>query len=534
MMRGHAAGARPMPGIGVCRAPRGMRGQALVLFVTLLGVLCLGVLLLFNTGQVVNRKVRLTNAVDAAAYSVAAEEARKLNFAAYMNRGRVANEVAVAQMVSIWSYYNFVQNHVEMHREISQWLAMIPIINFIAAPINAAYTGLDVGLDAARPGIKQAVTQGVRVLDEVDGYLAEAADTMIAYSADDAGQRDVVALAEAVLERNDPHAGLSASAGNVLVGQLQAAHDEYIQRFRLPRSGTNPDMDRYRNVVMESRDYFSRDRKSTFPLIPETTIGPTTFGLAVEGRGGTDMVDYDRWAGLDAMSLVPKIETRTEVCVLGICTPDVVIDTSPPDMPFGGGGAQAVEQNRGQRFDDYRNGRGFNSALNYEGRHYAPYSDVDSLDLAAFWARNLPVPKDHPRSEAYLPEYEGLRDYDDIAPGKAMTPNDGPVFTVYASSGEDSVRTSENIDGMGGPPGSTVSLEGSEAGDRYTALASAQVYFHRPMALSQFKRTLLGRKRQDKGLRDVGESGSLFSPFWQARLVETDPATRARLGVHAP
>ena len=43
-----------------------------------------------------------------------------------------------------------------------------------------------------------------------------------------------------------------------------------------------------------------------------------------------------------------------------------------------------------------------------------------------------------------------------------------------------------------------------------TALASAQVYFDRPRQLTAFSRA--------DGLRELG---SLFSPYWQARLVDT-------------
>lgn len=517
----------------LCRR-RQVAGQALVLFVTFLGVLCLAVILLFNTGQVVNKKVRLTNAVDAAAYSVAAEEARKLNFAAYMNRGRVANEVAVAQLVSVWSYYNFVQNHVEMHREISQWLAMIPIVNIIAGPINAAYTGIDTALDTARTPIHNVVKIGVRTLDEINGGLAMAADEVIASGGDETGQIAAVSLADAVLERNDPHAELAPSARSVLSGQVASAHDVFIQRFELPRRGTTSrGMDRYRNVVMESRDWFSRDRNSVLPVIPEISVGPLTAGLSVREHGGTDMVEYDRWAGLDAMSLVPKLTAEQEICFPFAGCETIEVDVSPPDVPWGGGGAQAVESNRGQAFDEYRDGAGFDSARNYEGAHYKPYNDVGSMPLAAAWARNLPVPKDHPRSEAYLEDYEGLRDYDDIEAGRALTPEDGPVFTVYARSGSEQLRTSDRI-GLGGRNGATTHLAGSEANAEYTALASAQVYFSRPMALDQFKRRLFGKQREHAGLADVGEAGSLFSPFWQARLVETGRDTRASLGLVAP
>lgn len=77
------------------------QGQALPLVLVFLVVLCVGLLVTFNTEQVVSKKVELTHAADAAAYSIAIEQARARNLAAYLNRARVANEVTIAQMVSL-------------------------------------------------------------------------------------------------------------------------------------------------------------------------------------------------------------------------------------------------------------------------------------------------------------------------------------------------------------------------------------------------------------------------------------------------
>lgn len=52
------------------------RGQALPLVLIFILVLCIGLLVTFNTGQVVNKKVELTNTADSAAYSVAVQQAR--------------------------------------------------------------------------------------------------------------------------------------------------------------------------------------------------------------------------------------------------------------------------------------------------------------------------------------------------------------------------------------------------------------------------------------------------------------------------
>ncbi|WP_049623382.1 hypothetical protein [Frateuria defendens] len=74
---------------------------------------------------------------------------------------------------------------------------------------------------------------------------------------------------------------------------------------------------------------------------------------------------------------------------------------------------------------------------------------------------------------------------------------------------------------MGGPhDGSIVDISAPDKAqnDKMTALASAQVFFSRP-------RTLFPRSTE----ADYRELGSLFSPYWQARLVETPATARAEV-----
>jgi hypothetical protein len=62
---------------------------------------------LYKAGKLTTKKMQLQNAADAAAYSMAVVEARDLNFAAYMNRAIVANEVGIGQLVGLasWAFH---------------------------------------------------------------------------------------------------------------------------------------------------------------------------------------------------------------------------------------------------------------------------------------------------------------------------------------------------------------------------------------------------------------------------------------------
>jgi hypothetical protein len=87
------------------------RGQALIfgLFVLVAGLA--GVFFMFNTGQLTAEKTKLVNTADAVAYSAAVMHARALNFDAYTNRAMMANEVLVAQLVSVSSWVEYAEGH---------------------------------------------------------------------------------------------------------------------------------------------------------------------------------------------------------------------------------------------------------------------------------------------------------------------------------------------------------------------------------------------------------------------------------------
>jgi len=66
-------------------------GQASVFVLAMVASLVTAFAVSFGAGQLVNDKMRLVNAADAAAYSAAQWEARSLNFQSYLNRAIVAN-----------------------------------------------------------------------------------------------------------------------------------------------------------------------------------------------------------------------------------------------------------------------------------------------------------------------------------------------------------------------------------------------------------------------------------------------------------
>ena len=80
--------------------PHRQRGQVLPLATLLLLAVAATLFYMFNGGQLVQEKLRLTNTADAVAYSAGVFEARMLNYDAYTNRAIIANQIAIGQAAS--------------------------------------------------------------------------------------------------------------------------------------------------------------------------------------------------------------------------------------------------------------------------------------------------------------------------------------------------------------------------------------------------------------------------------------------------
>ena len=74
--------------------------QALVAGLVLLAGAVAALVAMHRLGRIIEQRVRLTHAVDAAAYS-GALQARHLNAIAYANRSQIAHQVAMAHLVTL-------------------------------------------------------------------------------------------------------------------------------------------------------------------------------------------------------------------------------------------------------------------------------------------------------------------------------------------------------------------------------------------------------------------------------------------------
>lgn len=89
------------------QALKAQSGQVLILGLSMMLVLVVVLLSLFNHGRLLNAKAKQAHAVDAAAYSGALIQARALNMQAYINLAQVGHQVAMAHLVSLASWAKF-------------------------------------------------------------------------------------------------------------------------------------------------------------------------------------------------------------------------------------------------------------------------------------------------------------------------------------------------------------------------------------------------------------------------------------------
>jgi len=416
------------------------RGQAFVFLLPLLAALAAAFLLVFESGQAVSEKQRLVNAADAAAISAATWQARALNFESYMNRAVIANEAAIAQSVSLRSWSSYMNRLLPGAAALTRW---VPLLNAATLVLQRIWVGFD---QVLQPGL----TAFEGLLSVVDHDLAGAQRFVHAAA--------LVVIPEVVretLRTNDPRYRVS-QGGELLLARWAV---DWV-RFTSFYGGAF----RWRqaDLLRRSLDGFTESRGTTFnpPLIGEV--------LRFEKRGGTDLLDFETWRGMDTLSL----HTRS----------GLLLGRLREQVPLAWGGAENGE------FTALRGLNGGSPRINPRGSR-----------LATVATR---------RHAAYL----GLPSLRDVSVDQRaeLAP---PRLVVRAIVGAGELATGRSV--LGAP--FAIDLAGRrvdpspEPSAAEFAMAAAEVRFVRLAP------------RQD-GARELG---SLFNPYWRPRLALPTRAERA-------
>lgn len=255
---------------------RSHSGQASILLLALMASLVAGFALVFSAGQLVNDKMRLVNAADAAAYSAAQWEARSLNYQAYLNRAIVANEVAIAQLVSLRSWSKYMLSVTGNGAKVAQWIPPL------TAPVRALARGwqaVDTTLQATAPAMEAALSAwNVDILSNAQALAHQQAAIMAADLVSD------------VARANEPRAEVTQATRLLQVRNASTWQNQFTDRYR--RGGG--DLRRFVDLLMQSRDEFTRARNWSLSLPPIVKVAK---------RGGTDLLAEHSWRGLDTLSV---------------------------------------------------------------------------------------------------------------------------------------------------------------------------------------------------------------------------------------
>jgi len=495
------------------RAPA-QTGQAMVLCLLFAGAAALVGLLLFNSGMLANNKTQLQNAADAGAYSGAVMLARDHNFAAYSNRAMVANQVAVAQLVSLDSYLeDAASTHARLNDFVQNLQSLIP-------SSKPAWTaGKRSPIETVNTAYGKIAAPAVKSLNILIRAFANAQKLHHTATA-----ANVMFIVNDVVKKNDPQASLSTGSFQTVTTlvQINKWKNDYTKEYRA--NDKSAPADRFANVVVndKSTDGFVRNRTS-IPL-PAWSGRPTsasclfvgspvntTFGFA-HGGGTILSSDKRRWLALDA-----TMGAGVHVCRFYVPFVGVVYTTVPltdPSLSHGLGGSGGAVAGRG---GNYGETSGFSG--NPDSTKLYGYSLIIAA-VPALVRYNLKGPG------TSLDTSGGLQDtYRDMATLATAPANQSPEvnggetpLSVEVERTGASVRTSSAILGNA----NDLRLDSAFKGDTLRTLSSAQAYFYRPKQDSgAFTRN--GWRRAD----NKAEMANLFNPYWQARLSDPSEPQRA-------
>lgn len=225
---------------------RQQQGQVLPMGLALLALMLMGVFVLYSTGQVATDKLKLANAADAAAYSGSLWQARSMNFQAYTNRAMVANQVSMAQAVTLqsWTSYGAVAG-----QNISTVLRPIPILNVVAQ-------GVASGLTTVERIVSPISVALLRVVDVVNRGLSVAQEAMFVSTF--LATPDVV---RAVVSESDSRFSVNTAYSGIGLSNNLNEWKNFTTRY------TDEDLDAMQSravMINESRDDFTRERNWKF------------------------------------------------------------------------------------------------------------------------------------------------------------------------------------------------------------------------------------------------------------------------------
>ncbi|HSI48223.1 MAG TPA: pilus assembly protein TadG-related protein [Ideonella sp.] len=452
----------------VSQASGGQKGQAIVWLLGTMAAAAAVMLGVYSVGQVTVAKQKTVNAADAAALSGATVQARVLNLVAYNNRSIMANEVFLAQSLSLEAWLGYAQTTGRNFGIVANFIPYVGtaigrVLQQASQIAGQARNGMSRFVDFLIPvmeGLKTGFSLAHQAVLLAGGALAEnaASNVVQANRADFNGHGDAGLQID-----NSP----GVRTATIVANEVQ--WNNFTKRY------TNNDRGDAKQVLLDSRDPFSVNRPGNFLF--NITL---PFVAKEEKRGGTQLVNYDRWESEDTLELG---------------TWNAVKFKWEWGIPIGYGRANAD-----------RNG----SSGNTWGSH--PVYDAAWSDGASHSHRRW----------TGVPSLYDVRDQNQNNRDKLHID-----FLVAVQRPQANTMTSQNL-GMGtsfsSPTGSPEMNENLSA-NKLSALSKGVVFFERPKSGLANDATASPLWRPD----GAKEYGSLYSPYWQARVTDLTQVEKAGL-----
>jgi hypothetical protein len=396
------------------------RGQALPLALVLLVAVAATVFYMFNSGQLVQEKIRLTNTADAVAYSAGVYEARVLNYDAYTNRAIIANEIAIGQAVGLASWAKYMGTSAAT---IGPYLYLIPYVGSLLADlmdyIETIMDYVSLALSYVIP-MHDAAIQALMVPQ----YAMQAPTNAVALL----NRKPVMYY---VAKTHDPDAKVDLiPLGDNFLGFTERYTDE--KRTRMGQ------------VVSDGRDAFLKSRNWNFGLVILCT------GVELRKRGGTELIDLtEGWKSMDTLS--------AHAYSLKISWSGIKCKHS--ETPIGYGTAFSTDD---LDDDDYSYAGSRSTNPSASDKADSDEGIANGFDPAPFSFGGGAIPAFHELSESAL---------------KQDDPRTQITIRVTKSSGKQRYSGGNSIIK---PSGSLDLYQGKHANGLSAAIARAEVYFERP------------------------------------------------------
>ncbi len=481
------------------------KGQAIPIGIAaILGVTIL-MLTLFNTSQVVSEKMRIVNTADAAAYSGMVVQARTMNFTAYTNRAMVANQVALAQMTTLYSFGPYLQR---LGVNLSYALRWIP------------YAG--VAIAAVVQNATRIANRAIQLFVQLNTPIINGMQVGITLAQRTTNLASVLATRQIVVEvvrANDPAYEVT-TAGYAGLGLNIRDWTAVSKRY-----DNNLYQTRKSELALNSRDGFSTSRRGW----GRANIADIWFAYAYFQRDAdTRLISQGSNNSRTQSNLKWEWKAKDTFSLwAGVRYWDWGWKSSEGEVPIGYASAYMSTNNRdfGANTSGCWWGWFCNSGWGFKNRTAETLADTQSNKF---------------RLSA---GYGGMQPYYDLADtssGSNVVQKRSPTTALgieVRRKVNSPIRTSSNINNLGSTQayvsGSTRNGLGATglyrvddqfAGNNYgvSAVARAELYFSRPIGVGT-------RFRFNQRADGKIEYANLFNPYWDVRLVDASFERNAAL-----